>query len=166
VKRINGALLMCHKHLSWAMVSASLPAGPIDRIPEGVRNVGDLSAGDCEHAIVQLDVRSGRAQAVRAVVAGQHGSTVSATFHVAPSALRTWVQRFANQGPQGWRERPRPGRPRQGTCALGPHLHRLGDQDPLPARLSVFSIGAVAHSRPRWPTKPVSSSVVNVSVVW
>jgi hypothetical protein len=69
VKCMDGALLMRHKHLSRAMVSASLPAGPIDWIPEGVRNVGDLSAGDREHTIVQLDVRSSRAQAVPAVVA-------------------------------------------------------------------------------------------------
>jgi hypothetical protein len=70
VKRIDGSLLMCHKHLSRAMVSASLPAGPIDRIPEGVRNVGDLSAGDREHAIVQLDVHSigGAAQALSRLI--------------------------------------------------------------------------------------------------
>jgi putative transposase len=72
-----------------------------------------------------------RAQAVRAVVAGQHVSTVSTTFHVANSALRKWVQRFANQGPQGVRDRPRPGRPRKVTCELEQHLNRLVDQDPL-----------------------------------
>ena len=43
-----------------------------------------------------------RAQAVHAVVAGQHVSAVSATFHVANSALRKWVQRFANQAPRVW----------------------------------------------------------------
>src|SRR5436305_57835 len=36
-----------------------------------------------------------RAQAVREVVAGHHVNTVSATFHVANSALRKWVQRPA-----------------------------------------------------------------------
>jgi len=46
-----------------------------------------------------------RAQAVRAVVAGHHISTVSATFHLANSALRKWVQRFAQEGPQGLRDR-------------------------------------------------------------
>jgi hypothetical protein len=34
-----------------------------------------------------------RAQAVREVVAGHHITTVSATFHLANSALRKWVQR-------------------------------------------------------------------------
>jgi hypothetical protein len=42
-----------------------------------------------------------RAQAVRAVVAGHQISTVSATFHLANSALRKWVQRFAQEGPPG-----------------------------------------------------------------
>jgi transposase len=72
-----------------------------------------------------------RAQAVRAVVAGQHVSTVSTTFHLANSAVRKWVQRFANQGPQGLQDRPRPGRPCKVTCELVQHLNRLVDQDPL-----------------------------------
>ncbi len=72
-----------------------------------------------------------RAQAVHAVVAGQHVSAVSATFHLANSARRKWVQRFANQGPQGLLDRPRPGRPRTVTCALEQHLNHLVDPDPL-----------------------------------
>jgi transposase len=72
-----------------------------------------------------------RAQAVRAVVAGHHISTVSATFHVANSALRKWVQRFAQEGPQGLLDRARSGRPPKITCALAQHLDRLVDQDPL-----------------------------------
>jgi transposase len=72
-----------------------------------------------------------RAQAVRAVVAGQHVSTVSTTFHLANSAVRKWVQRFANQGPQGLQDRPRPGRPCKVTCELVQPLNRLVDQDPL-----------------------------------
>jgi len=72
-----------------------------------------------------------RAQAVREVVAGQQVHTVSATFHLANSALRKWVQRFAHEGPQGLLDRPRPGRPRKVTCALEKHLNRLVDQDPL-----------------------------------
>jgi putative transposase len=72
-----------------------------------------------------------RAQAVRAVVAGHHVNAVSATFHFTNSALRKWVQRFANEGPQGLRDRPRSGRPRTVTCALEQHLRRLVDQDPL-----------------------------------
>jgi transposase len=72
-----------------------------------------------------------RAQAVREVVAGHHVNTVSTTFHVANSALRKWVQRFAQEGPRGLLDRPRSGRPPKVTCALEQHLHRLIDQDPL-----------------------------------
>ena len=72
-----------------------------------------------------------RAQAVREVVAGHYVSAVSATFHFTNSALRKWVQRFAQQGPQGLLDRPRPGRPPKVTCALEQHLNRLIDQDPL-----------------------------------
>jgi transposase len=72
-----------------------------------------------------------RAQAVREVVAGHHVNTVSATFHLANAALRKWVQRFAQEGPQGLRDRPRPGRPPKVTCDLEKHLNRLVDQDPL-----------------------------------
>jgi transposase len=72
-----------------------------------------------------------RAQAVREVVAGHHVNTVSATFHLANSALRKWVQRFAQEGPQGLLDRPRSGRPPKVTCALAQHLKRLVDHDPL-----------------------------------
>jgi transposase len=72
-----------------------------------------------------------RAQAVRAVAAGHHVTAVSATFPFTNSALRKWVQRFADEGPQGLLERPRCGRPRKVTCALEPHLNRLVDPDPL-----------------------------------
>jgi transposase len=72
-----------------------------------------------------------RAQAVREVVAGHHVNAVSALFHFAHAALRTWVQRFASQGPQGLLDRPRSGRPPKVTCALEKHLNRLIDQDPL-----------------------------------
>jgi transposase len=72
-----------------------------------------------------------RAQAIREVVAGHHVNTVSATFHFTNSALRKWVQRFANQGVSGLVDRPRPGRPRKVTCELAQHLNRLVDQDPL-----------------------------------
>src|SRR5262249_7622902 len=72
-----------------------------------------------------------RAQAVRAVVAGQHVSTVSLTFPLANSAVRQWVQRFAQQEPQGLLDRPRSGRPPKVTCELEQHLKRLVDQDPL-----------------------------------
>ena len=72
-----------------------------------------------------------RAQAVRDVVPGQRLHTVSDTRHVTYAALRTWVYRFANQGPQGLLERPRSGRPPQVTCELAMHLNRLVDQDPL-----------------------------------
>src|SRR3989449_10844792 len=72
-----------------------------------------------------------RAQAVREVVAGHHVNAVSATFHVANSARRKLVQRFAQEGPQGLLDRPRSGRPPKVTCALEQHLNRLVDQDPL-----------------------------------
>jgi transposase len=65
------------------------------------------------------------------VVAGHHVKAVSALFRFTNSALRKWVQRFAQQGPQGLLDRPRPGRPRKITCALEQHLNRLVDQDPL-----------------------------------
>src|SRR6516162_7808747 len=72
-----------------------------------------------------------RAQAVREVVAGHHINAVSAAFHLANSALRKWVQRFAQEGPQGLRDRPRSGRPPKVTCELEQHLQRLVEQDPL-----------------------------------
>jgi transposase len=72
-----------------------------------------------------------RAQAVREVVAGHHVNAVSATFRFTHSALRTWVQRFANEGLQGLLDRPRPGRPHTVTCALEQHRNRLVAQDPL-----------------------------------
>jgi putative transposase len=92
------------------------------------------------HALTTLDILRKqtkearvfrRAQAVRAVVAGDHISTVSATFHLANSALRKWVQRFAKEGPQGLLDRARSGRPRTITCELEQHLNRLVDEDPL-----------------------------------
>src|SRR5919205_2845804 len=72
-----------------------------------------------------------RAQAVREVVAGHHITAVSEAFHLANSALRTWVQRFAQEGPQGLRDRPRSGRPPKITSELEHHLNRLVDEDPL-----------------------------------
>jgi len=72
-----------------------------------------------------------RAQAVREVVAGHHVHAVSEAFHLANSALRKWVQRFAQEGPQGLRDRPRSGRPPKLTCELEQHLNRLVEQDPL-----------------------------------
>src|SRR5262249_34677327 len=71
------------------------------------------------------------AQAVRAVVAAQPVSTVCITCQLANSAVRKWVQRFAQQGPQRLRDRPRSGRPPKVTGALEQHLKRLVDQDPL-----------------------------------
>ena len=87
-----------------------------------------------------------RAQAVREVVAGHHVNVVATTFRFTNSALRKWVQRFAQQGPQGLLDRPRPGRPRKVTCALEEHLNRLVDQDPLQhgARASQWSCRELA----------------------
>src|SRR5947209_9365050 len=93
-----------------------------------------------EHALTTLDTLLKqtkearvfrRAQAVHAVVVGQHVSAVSEAFHLANSALRKWVQRFAQEGPQGLRDRPRSGRPPKLTCELEQHLRRLVEQDPL-----------------------------------
>ena len=50
-----------------------------------------------------------RAQAVREVVAGHHINTVSEAFHLANSALRKWVQRFAQEGPKACWIAPAPG---------------------------------------------------------
>src|SRR2546428_10938957 len=72
-----------------------------------------------------------RAQAVRDVVTGQRLQTVSDSLQFTYSALRKWVHRFANQGPQGLLDRPRSGRPPKVTCELEQHLNRLVDQDPL-----------------------------------
>jgi len=72
-----------------------------------------------------------RAQAVRDVVNGHRLHTVADTLHLTSAALRQWGQRFASQGGQGLADRPRPGRPPTGTCALAPHLDPLVDHDPL-----------------------------------
>ena len=72
-----------------------------------------------------------RAQAVHAVVAGQHVSAVSATFHLANSALRKWGLRFAYHGPLGLLDRPLSGRQPQVSCELEQHLNRLVDEAPL-----------------------------------
>src|SRR5205809_6317091 len=72
-----------------------------------------------------------RAQAVREVVKGQRMPNVSDALQFTYSALRKWVHRFAHQGPQGFVDRPRPGRPAKVTCELEQHLNRLVGQDPL-----------------------------------
>ena len=72
-----------------------------------------------------------RAQAVRDVVKGRRIQNVSDALQCTYSALRKWVHRFANQGPQGLVDRPRSGRPPKVTCELEQYLNRLVDQDPL-----------------------------------
>jgi transposase len=72
-----------------------------------------------------------RAQAVRAVVTGQRLQTVSDTLHFPSSALRTWVDRFANQGVPGLVDRPRSGRPPQVPWALAQPRNHLVEQAPL-----------------------------------
>ena len=72
-----------------------------------------------------------RVQAVQAVVAGTPITTVSSTFRLADSALRTWVQRFAAQGVLGFRDRPRSGRPPKVTSEVTTRLTELIKQDPL-----------------------------------
>src|SRR5262245_64091131 len=72
-----------------------------------------------------------RARAVREVVAGHHINAVSEAFHLANSALRKWVQRFAQEGPQGLRDRPRSGRPPKVTGDRDTTLTRLVNKHPL-----------------------------------
>ena len=72
-----------------------------------------------------------RAQAVRHVVAGQTVKATSETFNFTNSALRKWVKRFAQEGPHGLLDRPRPGRPRTVTDAIEACIHHLFEQDPL-----------------------------------
>src|SRR5262245_14326246 len=87
-----------------------------------------------------------RAQAVREVIKGHRLQTVSNPLQFTYSALRKWVDRFADQGPQGLVERPRSGRPPKVPGALAPHLDRLVDQDPRPhgASHSQWSCQALA----------------------
>ena len=72
-----------------------------------------------------------RAQAVREVVAGQTVKAVSGTFPFTHSALRKWVQRFAQEGTGGLFDRPRSGRPAKMTGQIEAQLNQLVDQDPL-----------------------------------
>jgi transposase len=72
-----------------------------------------------------------RAQAGRDVVQGQRLPHVSDTRQCPYTALRKWVQRFANQGTQGLVDRPRSGRPPKVTCELEQSRNRLVDQAPL-----------------------------------
>jgi transposase len=103
-----------------------------------------------------------RAQAVREVVAGHHVNAVSATFHFTNSALRKWVQRFAQQGPQGLLDRPRSGRPPKITCGLEQHLNRLVDQDPLQhgSRASQWSCRELATALARETGVPLGRESV------
>ena len=72
-----------------------------------------------------------RAQAVREVAAGQTVKAVSDTFHFTNSALRKWVQRFAQEGTSGLFDRPRSGKPANMTGQIETQLNYLVDQDPL-----------------------------------
>jgi len=72
-----------------------------------------------------------RAQAVREVVKGHRLHTVSDALPFPYAARLKWVSRYAQQGVQGWVDRPRPGRPPKVTCEVAQHLDRLVDQDPL-----------------------------------
>jgi Helix-turn-helix domain len=101
-----------------------------------------------------------RAQAVHAVVAGQHVSAVSTTFHLANSALRKWVQRFAHEGPQGLLDRPRSGRPPSRASWNNTSI-ASSIKTPWSTALSIPN-GVVANSPPCWPTRPGSNSAVKV----
>lgn len=89
-----------------------------------------------------------RAQAVRQVVAGHTIKAVSETFTFTNSALRKWVQRFAQEGPQGLFDRPRPGRPRKVTEEVEACIHQFVEQDPLAhgARSSQWNCRELSHA--------------------
>lgn len=89
-----------------------------------------------------------RAQAVRQVVAGHTVKATSATFNCTNSALRKWVKRFAQEGPQGLLDRPRPGRPRTVTEEVEACIHHLVEQDPLAhgARSSQWNCRDLSHA--------------------
>ena len=72
-----------------------------------------------------------RAQAIREVVKGRRIKAVSHVFEFTYSALRKWVQRFAQEGSSGLLDRPRPGRPRKVTPEVASCIHHLVEQDPL-----------------------------------
>jgi transposase len=72
-----------------------------------------------------------RAQAVREVVTGRRLKAVSRSLAFTSSALRTWLQRFAREGPQGFVDRPRPGRPRKVTVEVSTCIRHLVEQDPV-----------------------------------
>ena len=63
--------------------------------------------------------------------AGQTVKAVSDTFQFTNSALRKWVQRFAQEGTGGLLDRPRSGRPANMTGQIETQLNHLVDQDPL-----------------------------------
>jgi len=127
-----------------------------------------------DHAVTTLDAMLKqtkearvfrRAHAVREVVAGRHINAVSEVFHLANSALRTWVQRFAQEGPRGLLDRPRSGRPPQVTAELAQHLNRLVDQDPLQqgAGSSQWSWRALAMVLARQTGVPMSRESVRAA---
>jgi transposase len=88
-----------------------------------------------------------RAQAVREVVDGQTVKAVSDTFHVTNSALRKWIQRFAQEGIDGLLDRPGSGRPAKMTGELQSQLNHLSIKTPSSMARSIHS-GAVANSPP------------------
>ena len=72
-----------------------------------------------------------RAQAVREIVKGRRIKDVSRSFAFTYSALRKWVQRFAQEGTCGLLDRPRPGRPHKVTEEVSSCILHLVEQDPL-----------------------------------
>ena len=103
-----------------------------------------------------------RAQAVREVVAGHHVNAVSALFHCTNAALRKWVPRFAQQGLQGLRDRPRTGRPRKVTCPS----NSTSTASSIKTRFSMVPVlprGVVAHAPWSWPSTRAPNLGVKVS---
>ena len=97
---------------------------------------------------------------------GGRGSTrlaVSTTFHLANSALRKWVQRFAHEGPQAcWIDHApatAQGHVRAGTTPQSPHRSRPLEHGSLHSQWSCRELATVLAHRPG------SNSAVKVCAV-
>jgi transposase len=57
--------------------------------------------------------------------AGLSASEIAEVLHYDPATVRRWITRHHNEGLAGLPDRPRTGRPRQGSRRLGERIHRL-----------------------------------------
>jgi hypothetical protein len=95
-------------------------------------------------------------------VAGHPINAVSEAFHWAHSALRKWVQRFAQEGPQGLRDRPRSGRPPHSPVSWNSPSNASLSQTPWSTARSMPH-GVVVRWRPSSPGQPGSTWAGHVS---